>query len=91
MSAFAQLELAPQAPAPAYVGAPYAEQFSAAGGIPFYRWTLASGALPDGLELDSHDGVVYGTPTASGRYTFTLGVEAYGGERVTRAYDLTVE
>jgi hypothetical protein len=39
---------------------------------PLYgNWTVTAGALPAGLTLSS-DGVLKGTPTASGRFTFTV-------------------
>ncbi|MBQ7263325.1 MAG: putative Ig domain-containing protein, partial [Synergistaceae bacterium] len=34
-------------------------------------WTLDGGALPVGLDL-GHDGVISGTPTTSGTFTFTV-------------------
>jgi hypothetical protein len=46
---------------------------SCPGGVwPLYgNWTVTAGALPAGLTLSS-DGVLKGTPTASGRFTFTV-------------------
>lgn len=40
-------------------------------------FTISSGSLPPGLTLNSSTGVVSGTPTAAGTYTFTVSV-AYG-------------
>jgi len=44
------------------VGTPYTAALYATGGTPPYTWTVAFGALPDGLSLGS-DGVIVGTPT----------------------------
>lgn len=66
------------------------ETLSIDGDIPFYHWTLAVGALTDGLELDAFDGVIYGTPTETGRFEFTVEVEEYGGTAVTRTFTLEV-
>jgi hypothetical protein len=45
---------------------------TASGGTPPYRWSIASGNLPPGLTLDGSNGIISGTPTTTGSYTFTL-------------------
>jgi hypothetical protein len=58
----------------ATVGTPYSERLSATGGADLhYTWTLTKGSLPPGLTL-SRDGVLSGTPTKAGSYTFTISV-----------------
>jgi hypothetical protein len=54
-------------------GIPYTGALAAAGGTPPYSWTLATGALPPGLALNS-DGTITGTPTATGGSSFTATV-----------------
>lgn len=56
---------APQAQA--IVGTTYTAQFSANGGVAPYTFSLASGTLPPGLDLNS-SGLLTGTPTAQGSY-----------------------
>src|SRR2546426_3128631 len=56
------------------VGNLYQAQLSATGGKPPYRWTLAAGALPGGLSLASN-GLISGTPTASGNFPVTVSVQ----------------
>ena len=56
---------------PAVTGAIYSASFSASGGTGPYTWTLASGSLPPGL-LVSPGGVLSGTPTTTGSYSFTV-------------------
>jgi DNA-binding beta-propeller fold protein YncE len=51
-------------------GAPYTATIGSSG-RPAPTFSLASGALPPGLSLDSA-GVVAGTPTAAGTFTFTV-------------------
>ncbi len=58
----------------ALVGLPYSATLQASGGKPPLTWILAPGsALPMGLTL-SPGGVISGTPTASGSFTFTAKV-----------------
>jgi hypothetical protein len=55
-----------------------------------YTFTLASGALPDGLALDP-GGALTGTPTAAGAFTFTVQAQDNGGFTGSQTYTLTVE
>ena len=48
----------------------YGTTLQASGGIGPYTWSVASGALPAGITLDS-SGELCGTPTASGTFYFT--------------------
>ena len=55
-------------------GMGYSQMLSASGGRPPYNWSVASGALPPGLSLDSAKGLIGGTPTRAGPYQFSLGM-----------------
>jgi arylsulfatase A-like enzyme len=44
------------------------------GGVGPFRWKVQTGALPPGVGLNATNGVITGTPTAVGSYTFTLRV-----------------
>jgi hypothetical protein len=44
----------------------------ASGGMPPYRYTITSGALPDGLVLESLSGDISGTPTVIGNFGFAI-------------------
>ncbi|WDL95290.1 beta strand repeat-containing protein [Alicyclobacillus sp. ALC3] len=71
-------------------GSLYEQTLIANGGKPAYTWSLVSGSLPAGVVLNS-DGVVQGTPTASGTYTFTVSVRDTAGHTATATDTLTVE
>jgi beta-lactamase superfamily II metal-dependent hydrolase len=63
------------------VGAAYSQILTASGGTGPYQFTIGSGRLPDGLSL-SAIGVLSGTPTAAGQFTFTaraLGIDTCSG------------
>lgn len=59
------------------------------GGSPFVA-LVTSGVLPIGMNLDSVTGVLSGTPTTAGIYTFTVDASDLGGAYVTKTYNLTV-
>ncbi|HEY2467590.1 MAG TPA: choice-of-anchor tandem repeat GloVer-containing protein [Terracidiphilus sp.] len=44
------------------------------GGITPYTWQVTAGSLPTGLQLDSTTGMIKGTPTAVGPFSFTITV-----------------
>jgi choice-of-anchor C domain-containing protein len=58
-------------PATATVGQPYTYTYTASGS-PAPTFSVASGSLPPGVTLNPATGVLSGTPTASGGFTFTV-------------------
>ena len=59
------------------VSTTYTAALAASGGTAPYTWSLASGALPTGLALNSAGGIA-GTPTATGTSSFTVGATDAG-------------
>jgi hypothetical protein len=53
------------------VGQSFVRQLPAAGGVPPYNWTIASGSLPPGLSLNSN-GQITGTPTSAGAFPYRI-------------------
>ncbi|MDH5833375.1 putative Ig domain-containing protein [Luteimonas sp. M1R5S59] len=71
-------------------GTPVSQTFTASGGTEPYTWSLSSGTLPTGLSLTGA-GVLSGTPTQRGGYTFEVRVEDALGEAVVRGYSGSVQ
>lgn len=74
----------------AAVGSSYSQLLDATGGEPPYTWSLVSGSLPDGLELDTVAGCIYGTPATVGNFNFEVSVTDAVYEMVTKGFNLTV-
>jgi hypothetical protein len=71
----------------ATVSAPYSVQLSAAGGGS-QTWSVVEGSLPSGLQLSS-SGLISGTPTATGDFTFKVRVSD-STRSATQSYSLSV-
>jgi uncharacterized repeat protein (TIGR01451 family) len=67
----AALAVSPAALAPATIGASYGQTLSASGGTAPYGFAVTNGAVPPGLTL-SNAGLLSGTPTTAGSFTFTV-------------------
>jgi hypothetical protein len=74
----------------ATLGMAYRGALAASGGTPPYRWSIASGALPKGLTLDSSSGAITGTPAQSGAFSMDFEVTDTALATATRASSLTV-
>ena len=61
-----------------------------ASGTPTPSFTLASGALPDGLALDQ-DGRLHGTPTREGSYTFSVSAQNRAGSATAGPYTMVID
>jgi uncharacterized repeat protein (TIGR03803 family) len=70
-------------------GTPYLQAISATGGMGVIVFNLTSGTLPTGLTL-STAGVLAGTPTSPGQYSFTVTATDSIGTTATYAYSLSV-
>jgi len=65
---------------------PFTVTPSATGGSGTYTWSISKGALPAGVNLEN--GTISGTPSAAGRYAFTL--TAADTEGHTKSVDVTL-
>jgi large repetitive protein len=86
----APLLLATASPLPTGIRtAPYSLTFTATGGVLPYAWDLTAGSVPTGLTFTSA-GVLTGTPTQSGTFSFTARVRDYTMQPATRAFVLQI-
>jgi CSLREA domain-containing protein len=67
----------------------YSRQISADGGIAPYVFSLAGGALPNGFSLSS-SGVVSGTASQPGAFSFVVEVADAQGIQVQKTFNLTI-
>jgi hypothetical protein len=67
----------------------YSQSITTSGGTGTATFTLTSGTLPAGTTLSSA-GVVSGTPTTTGTFTFAIKATDTLGARVTQAYTVTI-
>ena len=71
---YSPLTLAATSSTYAEVGAPYSQSNVGSGGAPPYTYSLLMGALPAGTTLNTTSGLVLGTPTAPGAFSYTIEV-----------------
>jgi hypothetical protein len=60
--------------AAAVEGVPFSHTFSAIGGMEPYSWSIESGFLPSGLNLNGSTGTIKGTASETGQFMFKLAV-----------------
>jgi large repetitive protein len=78
-------------PKGAFLGAPYSFQLTTDNPAAATSWSVISGALPPGITLNSSNGLLSGTPTAAGDYTFKIKVSDGGGLRSdSETYSLSI-
>lgn len=68
----------------------YSQTIATSGGTAPLSFTLASGSLPTGLSLNASTGVISGTPTTPGSYSFSIEVEDANLDTDTQSYTVSV-
>jgi hypothetical protein len=74
----------------ARAGAPYSTSLSTSGGVGNVRFSLTSGALPSGLDLDPNSGAISGTPEPDGNYSVGITATDSLSRRTSRSLPLVV-
>jgi hypothetical protein len=71
----------------------YTAPLTASGGVTPYTWSISSGSLPTGLSLNSGTGVISGTPTTAGTYSFTARVtdSTSPAQTATKAFSVAID
>ena len=73
------------------VGEDYSETLKAMGGSSPYRWIVASGKLPDGLQI-TEAGLISGRPTAPGEdISFEVRLSDQSGQNITKAFSIDID
>lgn len=67
----------------------YSAALATAGGIAPYTWSILTGSLPAGLALNASTGMIGGTPTSAGSFTFTAQVTSFG-QTATKSLSITI-
>jgi hypothetical protein len=84
------LSIATSALSSAQVNAPYSAGVTAQGGNVPYIWSLASGSLPSGLTLNPSTGIIAGSVSQAGAFSFTAEVTDTSMHRATQQFTLQV-
>lgn len=71
-------------------GTAYAQTLAATGGKTPYTWSLSSGALPNGLSLNTATGLLSGTPSVAGTFTFTVRVSDANSNSGQKVLSITI-
>lgn len=71
-------------------GQPFSVSMSVSGGRLPYAWSLASGTLPTGFQLNSSSGLLTGTTSNTGNFLFDVSVTDASGQTTTDSRTLTV-
>jgi len=72
------------------IGSPYTADLSATGGAVPYAWSIASGSLPGGINLNRSTGLINGTISSTGNFTFVAKVTDANGKTNSRSLTLSV-
>ena len=82
--------LANTAPPSGQAAVAYSDALAVTGGTGPFTWGVSGGSLPPGLTLNTSTGLLSGTPTTAGLYSFTVRVTDSFGLTATQSLNVTV-
>jgi hypothetical protein len=68
----------------------FSQTVTASGGTPPYTFSIPSGTLPSGLQLNAATGVISGTPDAGGTSTFTVTATDARGQSGSKTISISI-
>jgi Putative Ig domain/Galactose oxidase, central domain/Bacterial Ig-like domain/Kelch motif len=68
----------------------YSQAITTSGGTAPDSFAITGGSLPAGLSLDPASGIVSGTPSATGAFSFTVTATDASGATVSQSYAITI-
>ena len=71
-------------------GTPYNQTLSASGGLPPYVWSLTSGSLPPGLNVQPGTAAISGSPSEAGSFNFSVVVSDSASPKATVVLNLNI-
>ncbi len=74
----------------ARVGVAYSFDLGTDGGAGAITWSVSAGSLPPGITVGQSSGLISGTATAVGTFTFTLTAQSGDGQTASKAFELLV-
>lgn len=92
ITVYSPVAISPLTPANAVVQVPYSLNIynNASGGLLPYSWSVSSGSLPPGLLLGAGSGIISGSPTTAGVYTFSVSATDPDGRKDTISLTILV-
>jgi hypothetical protein len=73
------------------LGVVYNQTLAATGGLTPYTWSITSGSLPNGLNINSSPSGISGTPTATGTSYFNVTVTDDNSSTFTKNFSITIQ